>query len=874
MQLNESNFQFLNEAEFRRENIARVMQLYRKLFGKYFGGEFKIIAEESYKKMGERGSGIRLMNDLNYQLRFNWAFKESNDLKKQNQSDKTKLYISSIDYWEPINTDFEKPSTTVKFLMNVNVVQIWKGLAKVIKKGIRGKYTLNDLKVDANDLTEASARDLNGNQRIDFMKKAGFKATQAYNTNTKDFEKLVNDSPELQQKLDEYCVELNIGKKETNSTGEKLRQSEKELNDKVYSDPEFVFQDIEDLATLVAKGRCKSLIICGMGGIGKCLTNDTRVKTPQGEVLMGDIKVGDEVITPKNTTAKVLEVYPQPEQNDCYRVYLSDGRYVDCDEEQIFNVGFIKEPFGVGEFKNLTLREIKEILDKNKYLKNKKQAVIPYSEAIDVDDQKEELPLDPYVLGLLIGDGSITSGVGFTNKSVPTIEHLREYVENNFEDHSLKFVENCENGCDYLIVRKPFEKRGTPREHSKNRFKSILQNLGLFGKNSHTKFIPEIYKKSTIQNKLELIKGLVDTDGYIMKGGGTSYCTVSEQLAKDFAEIIWSLGGNAKIKKDKTKYKDSYNTHFDVRFTLPFKLGQVAKTNKLKVERYQARLDGCEFRQHLKIKDIEYVGKKDTTCILIDDPEHLYLVNDYVVVHNTFHVTKTLKEMLGDDGVDWHYHSGMKASAVSFYMKTFRERNEIIVWDEADSLLLNDDIVMMLKPALDTSGENTMEYSRGKSTTGWTKSQIEDYCKEVDDQIADGKMLSPTPTKGDYVHVPGKFYFKGSMIFISNMPAKKIEGAILSRSLFIDVHLCAKDIQKRIMSIMKVKYKNYSEEELQMFADAMGGFAGGKGEEPIVYMTPEYARKNKPVTIRSMEIAIVMKEAGLKNWARLASLYA
>ena len=530
------DFEFLNEAEFKRENIAKVMQLYRKLFGKYFGGDFKIFAEESYKKPSEKGSGIRLINDLNYQLRFNWAFKESNNLKQQTQKDKTKLYISSIDYWEPTNTDFEKPSTTVNFLMNVNVVQIWQGLAKVIKKGIRGKYTLNDLKVEpsvlqesndiqtygiplSEDIIENSKSKLNlkfskflneakspfqtSNQRKDFLKSMGMNSDMKF----AEYQRLLDDDPEFASKAKEYAVEIGIGKKETNSTSEKLKALDKELDDTPYSDPELVFQDIEDMTELVAKGKCKSLIVCGMAGVGK-----------------------------------------------------------------------------------------------------------------------------------------------------------------------------------------------------------------------------------------------------------------------------------------------------------------------------------------------------------------------------TFHITKVLKQLLGSQPGKWFYHSGMKASAVSFYIKTFEERNGIIVWDEADSLLKNDDIVMMLKPALDTSGDNTMEYSRGKSMTGLSREEIEAYGREVDAAVANGKIVGPVPTKGDYVQVPGKFYFNGSMIFISNMPAKSIESAVLSRSIFIDVKLCASDVNKRIMSIMHKKYSNYSDDQLEQFAEALGGFA--TSNEKVVYMTPEYARKNKPVTIRSMELAIQMKEAGLKNWARLASLYA
>lgn len=521
----ETEYQELNEAVFKKENIARVMQLYKRLLGKYFMGEFKIFCEEEYKKAGEKGTGIRLINDLNYQIRFNWKFADSNDLLKQNKADKTKLFISSIDYWEPTNLDFEKPSTTITFLKQINVIQIWKGLTKIIKKGIRGKYTLNDLKVEIEDLQETNKlgsskletsllktsllEDLSWDQRNEFLKKNGFKSSLAQAKSGKnEFNALIGDNPELKQKLDEYILEVSAGKKETNSTGKKLKDADNLLSQTLYCDPELVFQDIEDLTKFIAKGRAKSLIICGDPGVGK-----------------------------------------------------------------------------------------------------------------------------------------------------------------------------------------------------------------------------------------------------------------------------------------------------------------------------------------------------------------------------TFTIMETLKKELGASGGSWHYHSGAKASAVSFYITTFRERNEIIVWDEADSILKNDDIVMMLKPALDTSGDNAFEYTRGYSMSGKSKGEIEDYCNFVDEQASKGKIIAPQPTKGDYVQVPGKYYFKGQMIFISNMPASKLESAILSRSLYIDLKLSAQDTHKRIMSIMKSKYKDKTMQELDEFAEALGGFSTSS-KERVEYMTPEYMRKIKPLTIRSMVLAVELKEAGLKNWARLASLYA
>ena len=239
----------------------------------------------------------------------------------------------------------------------------------------------------------------------------------------------------------------------------------------------------------------------------------------------------------------------------------------------------------------------------------------------------------------------------------------------------------------------------------------------------------------------------------------------------------------------------------------------------------------------------------------------------------TYEVTSTLKRVLGEPGDKYTYHSGAKIAPRSFYATVFRERDVLQVWDEADDILKQAETIMMLKPALDTSGKPAMEYITGTyPMNGKSEAEIRDYCAQCDD--ADSLMFTQNVNKvkdGEMV-IPSKFYFDGEMIFISNMRASQIEDAIKSRSIFIDVYLCARDMYNRTKSIMKAKYPNKSDEQLDKFFEALG-MAIPDADEEVTYMTPEIARKRKPLTIRSAVIGMALQDAGVESWARIASMY-
>ena len=812
---------FVFEAQFDKNKLRRVSRLFGILFGKKFGSTFQFFTLETYKKMGTKGMGIRLINDNAQMIRLNFN-RDSISYGFGNQ-DRETLVIDGIDFWDQGNSDFGQPTLSCTFPKACNVVQIYKKLSLLLSQGKRGKFNYEDLKESKEKIQEA-VRELGSKyDRQAFIDKKGVNV----DSKKTPFEQYLQANG-LEQEYNDFLVEIKAGKPETNSTQETIEQTKLDFDEHVYANPETVFRDIEDMTEFIAKGGSKALIVCGMGGIGKCIDEETLIATPNGHIKAKDIKVGDKVFTPKNTIATVTEVYPQEELHECYEVELSDGRKIVADDEQLFNVKLnsLKQGFNYGKFRNIPLKKIREVFEEQKsHLTNLRSSHIFFPQSETIEYSKREVTLDPYFLGLLLSD------------------------------------------CN---------PEGKIREQNKNLIKEEIQKLGLFGTNSHSKFIPNDYKFNTIENRLELLRGLVDTDGYISKDGVASYCTVSYELAKDFCELIWSLGGSARLKEKNIKYKDSIKIAYDITFTLPFKLGNVAKNNTLKVQRYQKRLEGREFFKKVSIKEIRPVGLRKTICFLLDDEDHLFLTSDYIPVHNTYGIKQKLKQLLGDEGLKWTYHSGMKVSANAFYKTIYTERDRCVVLDEADSFLKNEEIVMMLKPALDTDGDHQLEYAiRTKPMNGLSNAEVRKYCNEVDAELAAGGSLifsnSNKLADGEVI-IPSKYFFDGQMIFISNMRAKQIDQALKSRALFIDVYLCAQDVFKRIGDIMQAKYPNMTREQIDAELEKLG--ANNAKQENVVYMTPELARKHNQFSIRTATIGFALRDAGIANWSWLAQMYA
>jgi len=246
--------EILSEAAFDESKIEKVVKLYSSIFSKRFGSAFKKIAKESYKrKSGKAGIGIRYMNENGVMLRFNW-----------DQKVKSKFLITSIDYWKEGNTRFDKPTRTVEFKPEANVVQILDKAISALKTGIvKESFEESVLAEQMEILSEAPRSARTRAEKEEWALAHGLPKSAAGST------------PYMKKKaqemglLDELIVFL--GETETNSTQEGIKKIEKQFKKEVYANPDTVFQDIEDLTFLISQRKWKSLIILGQGGIGKCM---------------------------------------------------------------------------------------------------------------------------------------------------------------------------------------------------------------------------------------------------------------------------------------------------------------------------------------------------------------------------------------------------------------------------------------------------------------------------------------------------------------------------------------------------------------------------------------------------------------------------
>ena len=364
-------------------------------------------------------------------------------------------------------------------------------------------------------------------------------------------------------------------------------------------------------------------------GTGKAQPLSSNVLTPRGFRRMGDIKVGDEVISGKNRVSRVIGVFPQGIK-PVYEVEFDDGSKCRCTDEHLWKCQTRDDRKSGDKYRVIELKDMM----KNLYVEKgrRKNYSIDYVQPIDFP--KKELPLHPYVMGVILGDGGLTQGN--TVISLPD-EYIREKVERLLPEGDCLAIRE---GYDYRIKRKV-------KNNRKSDTKQILQKYFLDGCGSSEKFIPYDYLWSSKEDRLELLRGLLDTDG-CTGGKSIEFDSTSYDLATGVIELVHSFGGYASLRFSETWYtkngekipcKKSYRVLIEFPddgckyFSLPRKAEQY-KPKRKTIKRF--------------VKSIRYLYDDNCQCIMIDDPCHLYITDDYIITHNT-----TLAEMFLSGWIGW-----------------------------------------------------------------------------------------------------------------------------------------------------------------------------------------------------------------------------
>ena len=417
--------------------------------------------------------------------------------------------------------------------------------------------------------------------------------------------------------------------------GEKLGFLPGDLQDKVdpylrpLYDALFDLIDYERAAKLLEKRIIEVAPLAFMRGRAQPL--HSKVLTPTGWREMGSLKVGDFVIGSDGKPTVILGVFPQGEKL-VYRLTMTDGASTLACAEHLWAVRTASDK---RRSKPLRVLQTQEMIG-NLRCFHQYRYELPLLSA-PVEWEFRETPLDPYALGLLLGDGCITdkTSPAFATSDVELLSSL----ELALSEMSLSFRRR--SAIDYVITNPAAGRGGNV---VRNPLTQALRGLKLAGTYSATKFIPGVYLYNSAEVRLSVLQGLLDTDGGpVVQEGRTcriQYTTTSPQLADDVVFLVRSLGGVAYCRRRKAEGRQPgfangrevpyRNDAFVMDIRLPGGLEPFRL--KRKADIYHESGGGRPVRF---IKSIEAVGVQETQCLSIASPDSLYVTDDFILTHNT-----------------------------------------------------------------------------------------------------------------------------------------------------------------------------------------------------------------------------------------------
>ena len=335
---------------------------------------------------------------------------------------------------------------------------------------------------------------------------------------------------------------------------------------------------------------------------GKALALDTPVPTPTGWTTMGALRAGDQVIGGNGQPCTVAWVSPIWTGRDCYRVTTGDGEDIVAD--------------GAHEWvAKVDRRRSTRIVETVELAKSRNKAAQITAPTGGLDLPAADLPLDPYVLGVWLGDGT-TGQAGIT----------------------------CHP--DDVAIRDRFAAAGWPLRHTGKMHWTMAPEApnGTWGRGNPTpakaalraagvltdKHIPTAYLRASRAQRLALLQGLIDSDGYVMPKGQVEFCSVKRRLAEDVRELVYSLGGKAVVGTGRATIA---GRDFGPKYRVRFYLANAAHLPR-KAERCRDSSVGQV--RYVRAVPVESVP---TVCIEVNSPDHMFLVGRTMLpTHNSVRV--------------------------------------------------------------------------------------------------------------------------------------------------------------------------------------------------------------------------------------------
>lgn len=337
---------------------------------------------------------------------------------------------------------------------------------------------------------------------------------------------------------------------------------------------------------------------------GKALRLNEPIPTPTGWTTMGEIAVGDQVLDADGEPTTVTFATEVMYNHDCYRVEFSNGESVVADKDHLWKV--------TDEYtKKTKVLKTSDMLDAPTLTNNKNQArfTVTISKPLRLPTQK--LDVDPYTLGVWLGDKYSTCG----------------WITHHQEDFSI--IENIIDGGNWKT--RSFNLKD--KEHFQTTYvyglHPLLKKIGV----STNKHIPVEYLRSSYNQRLSLLQGLMDAAGTVHPGGSCNITLANKQLIDDTYELLLTMGLNPTIKKIINFNSVVWSIEF-IAYSSEIKVFQLErKLNKMKVAPHPAHKFSTKKRS---IQNIVKVDSVPVRCIQVDNPHHLFLAGRGMIpTHNS-----------------------------------------------------------------------------------------------------------------------------------------------------------------------------------------------------------------------------------------------
>lgn len=333
---------------------------------------------------------------------------------------------------------------------------------------------------------------------------------------------------------------------------------------------------------------------------GKALSYSTVVPTPNGDRVWSTIEVGDYLFGTSGKPVKVTNRWDQGVK-DIYNVTFSDGTSVFCCDEHLWEITSTKS----GETKIVSTKDLPKT----------KRNIWYIPEYSAVSYQEQNLPIDPYVLGVWLGDGSSADG---------RVTNLDQEVWTNISARGYFIGDDC-----------------TPDRSTQFRTIYALAPLLKICNLLNNKHIPTQYVLSSFQQRLDLIRGLLDTDGWVEKRGQICFGNTNKSIYSGFVTICRSLGFIVRERKTR-------NGNFFVCCIRPPKDFE----DVFLIKRKQERVKNCREGQYRRyITGVAFSHREEAMCVTVEADNSLFLANDFIVTHNSTLKNALFAHWMLNDGV-------------------------------------------------------------------------------------------------------------------------------------------------------------------------------------------------------------------------------